>query len=41
MKVGYMATLKVVDGKQADFEAAFAEMQKPFRPMSRALCNMT
>lgn len=28
MKVGYMATLKVVDGKQADFEAAFAEMQK-------------
>ena len=28
MKLGYMATLKVVDGKQADFEAAFAEMQK-------------
>ena len=28
MKVGYLATLKVVDGKQADFEAAFAEMQK-------------
>ena len=28
MKVGYVATLKVVDGKQADFEAAFAEMQK-------------
>ena len=28
MKVGYMATLKVADGKQADFEAAFAEMQK-------------
>lgn len=27
MKVGYMATLKVVDGKQADFEAAFADMQ--------------
>lgn len=27
MKVGYMATLKVVDGKQADFEAAFANMQ--------------
>ena len=28
MKVGYLATLKVVDGKQADFEAAFADMQK-------------
>ena len=28
MKVGYMATLKVADGKQEDFEAAFAEMQK-------------
>ena len=28
MKVGYMATLKVVDGKQAEFEAAFADMQK-------------
>ena len=28
MKVGYMATLKVVDGKQADFETVFAEMQK-------------
>ena len=28
MTVGYLATLKVVDGKQADFEAAFAEMQK-------------
>ena len=27
MKVGYLATLKVVDGKQADFEAAFANMQ--------------
>ena len=28
MKVGYLATLKVADGKQADFEAAFADMQK-------------
>ena len=28
MKVGYMATLKVVDGKQAEFEAAFAGLQK-------------
>ena len=28
MKLGYMASLKVVDGKQAEFEAAFAEMQK-------------
>ncbi len=27
MKVGYVATLKVVDGKQAEFEAAFAKMQ--------------
>ncbi len=27
MKVGFIATLKVVDGKQADFEAAFAGMQ--------------
>ncbi|MBT7643020.1 MAG: antibiotic biosynthesis monooxygenase [Rhodobiaceae bacterium] len=27
MKVGYVATLKVVDGKQAEFEAAFANMQ--------------
>ena len=28
MKVGYLATLKVADGKQADFEAAFEDMQK-------------
>ena len=31
MKLGYMATLKVVDGKQADFEAAFANMQQAVR----------
>ncbi|MBT7280118.1 MAG: antibiotic biosynthesis monooxygenase, partial [Rhodobiaceae bacterium] len=28
MKVGYIATLKVVDGKQAEFETAFAKMQE-------------
>ena len=31
MKVGYMATLKVVDGKQANSETVFAEMQKAVR----------
>lgn len=31
MKVGYMATLKVVDGKQAEFEAAFTGLQKAVR----------
>lgn len=28
MTVGYVATLKVADGKQAEFEAAFAKMQE-------------
>ena len=31
MKVGYIATLKVADGKQADFETAFANMQQAVR----------
>ena len=35
MKVGYMATLKVADGKQGDFEAAFAEMQKAVAAIMR------
>jgi len=28
MAVGIIATLRVVDGKQAEFEAGFAKMQK-------------
>ena len=40
MAVGIIATLRVVDGKQAEFEAGFAKMQEVVKPRSRGVCSM-
>ena len=40
MAVGIIATLRVVDGKQAEFEAGFAKMQEVVKAEERGVCSM-